>query len=334
MKNVVIYAILILCSLLSFSSCTNDLVDEQFQKMVLLTDNGLVDYDIDYTDEGTVLLNLPVSINGTSKNSQDVTASLALAPDTLSKYNFERYRNRTALYYQLADENMYSFPSGPSATIKAGDDYAIVPLQLNLSNFDFYKNYILPIKVANTSSYSVANSKYSTLLMRLNISNFFSGTYSVNGNVWEDSNSGQKLSISSASLYALSSNTCYLYTGSVTESDEDRSGYTLTVSVDKNIFTDSEEASTGAQIRKYTKLTIGSKDTDKKVTDISNNGSYVSVSKLEDAVNKNLENVITKIYLKYSYMNLRDASYPVKMVFEGTFTKSVSIDKRTGKPKK
>ena len=37
----------------------------------------------------------------------------------------------------------------------------------------------------------------------------------------------------------------------------------------------------------------------------------------------------TKVYLHYSYMNLRDAEYPVKMIFEGTLTRSESIDIRT-----
>ena len=52
--------------------------------------------------------------------------------DTLKDYNFERFRNRTALYYVLPSEKMYSFPAGPEITIKSGSDYAVFPLTLNM----------------------------------------------------------------------------------------------------------------------------------------------------------------------------------------------------------
>lgn len=330
MKRLSLYAILLL-GLCSFSACNSELPDELFDKYVLLTQNGVVDYNIEFNDLGTYQINLPVSVNGTSKNSQDVTVSLAQDPDTLSKYNFERYRNRTALYYQLATEKMYSFPNGSSTTIKCDSDYSVIPLQLNLKNFDFYQNYILALKIESASPLPIASNKYSKLLMRLNISNFFSGSYSVNGWASEFNNQGQKMTITAASLHALGSNTCYLYCGNVTESDEDRAGYTMTVTVDKSRYLDSEDNATGAKVRTYKAVTIGSRNADKTVTDISSGNSYISVSVNDDPINKNIQNIITKIYLNYTYMNLRDSEYPTKMIFNGTFTRSVSIDKITGK---
>ncbi|WP_374692954.1 DUF4973 domain-containing protein [Bacteroides thetaiotaomicron] len=44
---------------------------------------------------------------------RDVTVRLIEDADTLKDYNFERFRNRTALYYVLPSEKMYSFPAGP-----------------------------------------------------------------------------------------------------------------------------------------------------------------------------------------------------------------------------
>ena len=44
--------------------------------------------------------------------------------------------------------------------------------------------------------------------------------------------------------------------------------------------------------------------------------SWVEISRTADPVNNNLENVVTKVYLHYSYMNLRDAEYPVKMILK------------------
>ena len=99
--------------------------------------------------------------------------------------------------------------------------------------------------------------------MRLNVSNFFSGNYNVDGRVWEESYPDQKLPISSTVLRALTADQCYLYAGNVTDSDEDRAGYSLTVKVDKNSYEDSVNDETGAEIRKYTVVTIGSKNADK-----------------------------------------------------------------------
>ena len=328
MKKIFIYAA-VLFGICSFTSCDNNIADEQFTKMVLLTKNGVQDYNIEFPGEGQVELKLPISINGTSKNDRDVTVRLIDDADTLKDYNFERFRNRTALYYVLPSEKMYSFPAGPEITIKSGSDYAVFPLTLNLKEFDLYSNYILPLQIENVSTYQMAWSKYTKLLMRLNVSNFFSGNYNVDGRVWEESYPDQKLPISSTVLRALTADQCYLYAGNVTDSDEDRAGYSLTVKVDKNSYEDSVNDETGAEIRKYTVVTIGSKNADKNIKDESNGKSWVEISRTADPVNNNLENVVTKVYLHYSYMNLRDAEYPVKMIFEGTLTRSESIDIRT-----
>lgn len=328
MKKIIIYAV-VLFGVCLFTSCDDNIADEQFTKMVLLTKNGVQDYNINFTDEGKVELNVPVSINGTSSNNQNVTVRLAEASDTLKDYNFERFRNREALYYALPTEKMYSFPAGPEITIKSGSNFDIFPVTLNLKEFDLYSNYILPLKVESVSAYQVAWSQYSKLLMRLNISNFFSGNYSVDGRVWEEDFPDQKLPITSTILRALAADQCYLYAGNVTESDEDRAEYSLTVRIDKNKFEDSVNDETGAEIRKYTSVTIGSKNADKEVKDESGNGSWVEISRTADPFNNNLENVVTKIYVKYSYINKRNADYPVKMFFEGTLNRSESVDIRT-----
>ena len=328
MKKIFIYAAVLL-GVCSFTSCDNNIPDEQFTKMVLLTKNGVQDYNIEFTGEGQVELRLPISVNGTSTNDRDVTVRLTTDPDTLKDYNFERFRNRTALYYTLPSEKMYSFPAGPEITIQSGSDYATLPLTLNLKEFDLYSNYILPLKIESVSTYQLGWSKNTKLLMRLNINNFFSGSYNVDGRVWEENYPDQKLPISSTVLRALAADQCYLYTGNVTESNEDRAEYSLTVKIDKNKFEDSVNDETGARIRKYTAITIGSKNTDKNIKDESNGKSWVEISRTADPINNNLENVVTKVYLNYSYMNLRNTGYPVKMIFEGTLTRSESIDIRT-----
>ena len=71
------------------------------------------------------------------------------------------------------------------------------------------------------------------------------------------------------------------------------------VKVDKNSYEDSVNDETGAEIRKYTVVTIGSKNADKNIKDESNGKSWVEISRTADPVNNNLENVVTKVYLHY-----------------------------------
>lgn len=327
MKNIFIYTAILL-GVCSFTSCENNIPDEQFTKMVLLTKNGVQDYNIEFTGEGLVELSFPISVNGTSANNQNVTVRLAEDPDTLQAYNFDRFRKKTTLYYLSPTEKMYSFPSGPEVTIEAGKDYAVFPLTFNLKEFDLYRNYVLPLKIENVSAYQPAWSQYTKLLMRLNVSNFISGNYSVDGKLWEENFPNQKLPITSTVLRALSADQCYLFAGNVIETDEDRDEYSLTVKVDRDKYEDSVNDETGAMIRKYTSVTIGSKNENKNVKDESNGSSWVEVSRTADPINNNLENVVTRIYIRYSYMNLRDSEYPVKMVFEGTLSRTESVDIR------
>lgn len=318
-------AFLMACAVIS---CDSNIPDEQFVKKVSLTKNGMQKYNIDFTDEGTLNLDIPVLVSGTSKNDQDIEVTVALDPDTLADYNFERYRNNEALYYQLPSENMYFFPKGATATIPAGMDYNTIPLTIDLRNFDLYNNYILPLQITNVSTYGIAQSNYSKLLINLNINNFISGSYTVSGSVWEASMPDQKLAISANSLFTLGANKCYLYMGDIAEENNNRTLYTMTIEVDKTVYEDRVDNSTSARIRKYTNITLGSKNTDKELC--SEGNAWVEQERADDPYDNKLENLVTRIYMKYSYIDLNDPTYPVKKFFEGTLSHTQSVDKQTG----
>lgn len=311
------------------SSCDNNIPDEQFTKKVSLTKNGMQKYNIDFTDEGVIDLNIPVLASGTSNNNQNIDVTVGLAPDTLADYNFERYRNNRELYYQLPSENMYSFPKGETVTIPAGKDYSIIPLRIDLRNFDLYNNYILPLQITEVSNYEIAQNGYSKLLINLNINNFISGAYTASGNVWEESMPDRKLPVSSSSLFTLAANKCYLYMGDIAEDNNNRAQYTMTIEVDKAAYEDRIDNSTNAKIRRYTNITLGSKNTDKELR--SEGDAWVEQERTDDPYDNKLENLVTRVYMKYSYMDLNDPTYPVKKFFEGTLSHTQSVDKETGK---
>lgn len=328
MNKKIIYFVSLLIAFVVIS-CDNNIPDEQFVKRVALTKNGLQKYGILFTDEGKITLNFPVSVNGTSKNSNNVEVTIAVDPDTLKAYNFDRYRNNTQLYYKLPTENMYSFPKGEKVTIPAGTDYSIITLDIDLRNFDLYNNYILPLKISNTSVYDIAEGKYSKLLIEFDINNFISGSYTVSGNVWEEKWPDQKLSVTSTALYTLDDSTCYLYMGNIEEDNDDRSEYTMTIEVNKEVYEDYLNVSTNAMVRKYTDIKIDSKNTDKELT-LLNNEAWVEQEESNDPYDNKVINLITRIRLKYSYMDLIDPLYPVKKIFEGTLSHIQRIDRDTG----
>lgn len=320
--------IISLTVILSVASCDNNITDEQFIKKVSLTKNGFQIYNIEFTDDDIVDLSIPLNINGTSKNTQDVYVKLTLDKDTLDGYNFERFRDKEVLYYLALEEKMYSFPNGPETTIPAGEDYGVIPLRINLNTFDLYNNYILPLRIENVSTYDISQNKYSKMLINFNIRNFFSGAYSVSGNVWENSTPAEKLPIISKTFFTLGSNCCWLYMGDVDENNNLRSEYTMTVTVNKEIYEDRVDDMSGANIRRFTKVTLDTRNMDKKLN--SEGSAWMEQELADNPYDNKLQNLQTRIYLKYSYLDLSTPNYPVKKFFEGLLSHTQTVDKKTG----
>lgn len=103
-----------------------------------------------------------------------VRVDLAVNPDTLDGYNWEKYRNDRSLYYEMLPETCYSF-EGEGIVIRAGTEYSNVPIRFYLDKIDKEKNYILPISIVNVSEFSIGDPKYSTILMNVILSNEYSG---------------------------------------------------------------------------------------------------------------------------------------------------------------
>ena len=144
----------------------------------VLNQNGFREYDLNYVDANVRDTLITVAVNGSSKLDRDVRVDLAVNPDTLEGYNWEKYRNDRSLYYELLPEECYSF-NGEGIIIKAGTEYTDVPISFNLDKIDKDKNFVLPISIVSTSEYRIGEPKYSTILMNVVLSNAYTGTYSL-----------------------------------------------------------------------------------------------------------------------------------------------------------
>ena len=88
MKKAIIF---LLAATAFFTACNNNqLDDELFIKHVLINQNGFREYDLNYVDANVRDTLITVAVNGSSKLDRDVRVDLAVNPDTLEGYNWEK----------------------------------------------------------------------------------------------------------------------------------------------------------------------------------------------------------------------------------------------------
>ena len=91
------------------TACDEGLPDEIFVKHVLINQNGFREYELNYVNTPIKDTIISVAVNGSSRLDRDVRVDLAVNPDTLDGYNWEKYRNDRSLYYEMLPEICYSF---------------------------------------------------------------------------------------------------------------------------------------------------------------------------------------------------------------------------------
>lgn len=234
----IIYFIAVLVITLT-SSC-DGLPDEQFEKLVLLTKNGWIDQDIDVSSEGVIEIPIAASVSGTATNAENIVVNLDFDPDTLSEYNFEKYRKDSSLYYQSIPDSAVSFGSNVVDIVKNKDN-GITKLIINLNKItDKYKDYVIPIQITNSSKYMLANNIYTKALYHLQLKNDYSGTYTGTTTVYKTKGSAevndeeQKITVANKVFYALTDTTCYFYAGQVDRITANRDKYIINITFHKN----------------------------------------------------------------------------------------------------
>lgn len=293
-----------------FVACNNGLPDEMFEKKVIINQNGFLDYELDYTSSETSDTIISVAVSGTSKLKKDVIVNMQIDKDTLDNYNWERFRNQEILYYDLLPENCYEF-NGKNVVIKSGTEYTDIPITFHLEKIDKNKQFVLPISIANSSDYKIGESKYSTVLMRIKLTNQYSGTYNLSATL-KESGSDETLEVRmNRELSVMDDNTCYLYAGNIAENRIDRELYKI------NITVKADSSITFSALNPDMIL-----NADQPVLDLENPKNRVSRIITQDVTNKQKQLIITTFFVNYSYTDLTTPDYPIDVRVDGMLTRT------------
>ena len=296
------------------TACDEGLPDEIFVKHVLINQNGFREYELNYVNTPIKDTSISVAVNGSSRLDRDVRVDLAVNPDTLDGYNWEKYRNDRSLYYEMLPETCYSF-EGEGIVIRAGTEYSDVPIRFYLDKIDKEKNYILPISIVNVSEFSIGDPKYSTILMNVILSNEYSGTYSLSGTIREVSTGDYMDVRMSRTLRVVDPATVSFYAGNTAENAVNRENYRIdmTVNPDSTLTFTPEHPDLIEII------------SDEPSFDPKNPKNKILVERTVDSQNSHKSFVVTTFYAYYTYIDKTDPEDPIEMRWEGTLSRTKTV---------
>lgn len=301
MKKIFIFCCVALYSF-ALSSCDDMLKDELFVKYAYVVQNGWKEVNLELNNIGVMSLPITVGVNGTSFNNRDVAVKLALDPDTLADYNFNKYKNDEVLYYKQINDEAIKFPE--EVVIESGKESAVIQVTLDKSKIENqYADYVLPVCIASAEGYDPGPTKYTRSLMHLSFYNDFSGSYGGSCKLWDQDKSGSlhERTISSKILYGYSPNECYFYAGEYDRTNIMKDGYIVRLNWDPE---------TG-------EVLMTSDNTDMRLTLIEPT-TFKQVI-INHATDDSKKIVTTTLFVNYSYLDASSSNVRT-MVFKGTMT--------------
>ncbi|MBQ6653767.1 MAG: DUF4973 domain-containing protein [Prevotella sp.] len=192
MKQISILLASLFGVLLLTTSCNDEWKDEQYEHFVSfkapLNDGGVSAVYVPYSrhnDDGSLTFGehglsnylLPVIVSGTTTNGANFTVGVEES-DTLTILNYERFQNRSDLYYV----NMSQYASYPSTVeFKAGEDISLLDIRFDFKGIDMSQKWVLPIRVAGPANNGFEphpRKHYAQAMLRVYPYNDFSGSYS------------------------------------------------------------------------------------------------------------------------------------------------------------
>jgi len=170
---------IIALTVISLSSCLKDprYVDygsaTPFVELPLAASGGAFQPEA-YTISATpVSLPLVVNYAASKPASSAITVTLKVDAAALAAYNTANSTNYTIL--PTADYSIANL----SVTIPAGQNTAVLPITINISQVDPNGQFILPISIASAGGIAISSS--STILYNVQAKNAYDGVWTVNG---------------------------------------------------------------------------------------------------------------------------------------------------------
>lgn len=284
----------------------DDLPKEQFDKYAVIIRSGYHEWSIPFSNESTVATSISVAVSGTSVISEDMDVQIDVNSDLLDEYNFEKFRNDVASYYTLLPEDCYSFES-MKTTIKAGDEYALIPLNLNLTKMDKYKNYVLPVEIVSVSKHSIGINDYNKSLINIVLKNDYSGSYTMAVDL--RSSEGDIFINQEQGLKTVDLSTCYFHVPYLNKTSE-KEDYIINVKVNSD-----------------STLTFFSNNTDIELNFATSNKEKDKETNIIQITETEKKTKTYKYFLDYSYMDKSNSEIaPVRRNIKGYFLKEVKIE--------
>ena len=238
-KNIISLLALSLTAVMAFTfaSCNDEWTEEQYEHYYSfrapLDDNGVTAVYVPFArhdDNGGYLYgaglssyNLPVIVSGSTKNDKERVVQIAHDTDTLPILNYQRFQNRTELYY----EDMSAYATYPSTvTIGKGQDVGLLDIRFDFSaGIDLSRKWVLPIKVVENGH---PRKNYAKAMLRIYPYNDYSGNYSATtlklANGYDTSNA---IGMEVSRAYVVDENTIFFYAGNIDETRIDRANYKI-----------------------------------------------------------------------------------------------------------
>lgn len=164
----------VLGGLLISCSQENPLESEQYFKQVYIV--GAYDvvskFDVPYGEEQSTYIS--VATSGSLNIDNDVDVTLSHNDATIDWYN-KKYMIDAPVKYRKLEEEAYDI-SSMTTTVKAGQVYSRLPFTINSTGLHCDSLYALTFKIASVSAYT-KQPKDTVLIMNLNFTNEFSGSY-------------------------------------------------------------------------------------------------------------------------------------------------------------
>lgn len=152
----------------------NPIETEQYKKVVYLVGafNKMQQKDIAYGGEQEFYVS--VAVGGSLKTDHDVTVKIGEAHQVnIDNYNWKHVTEGDVKYLPLPPTR-YSIPS-KTATIKAGEQYARIPIKIQTDGIDSDMRYLIPLTIVELSDFEV-NRDDTVLLVNPVMVNEYSGS--------------------------------------------------------------------------------------------------------------------------------------------------------------
>lgn len=179
MKKITLFSLFLA---LLFAACDNEespMDKDLYPQKVYIIGNQdqLLDRDVDLGN-ATDTVSVSVAISGSLPLSKSVTVTLEENLAEVELYN-ERNVSGEDVQYQVPDSAIYSYPL-EQLTINAGEIYNTYPIHIQTASLQCDSLYMIPLRLSSISDYELSEND-TTVLVRLNLTNDYSGLYYVDG---------------------------------------------------------------------------------------------------------------------------------------------------------